>query len=118
VACLAEGLPVVRIPEEGAIALVRADVVDDGRRHDQTLALAFGAERMLAQKSFASSAPSAVIAAGRGGAALAVIALPALACMSRAIGRRGQRSAAGMVARMRRRVGHAILAGCFPVYGY
>ena len=75
--------------QKSAVALVRPDVVDDDRRHDLALAPILGGERTRAQPFFAGPAPAAVMAAGRGGAALAVIALPALAGVIRAVVRLG-----------------------------
>ena len=54
----AQRLPASAIPEYRLVAAMRIDVIDDGRRADQIMTLAFHAKRMLVQKGGTFSSPA------------------------------------------------------------
>lgn len=59
----AEALPVVLVPEQHRIALVRLDVINDHGGADDAACVAHHAERMLGEEAEASLAPTSAVAA-------------------------------------------------------
>lgn len=78
---IADGLPVVFVPEQVLVALVWNDVVDDGCRSYQTLLLAKPAKRVLFQKGQPRLAPSMAIATLSRSPALSIMGLLMLAAV-------------------------------------
>ena len=67
---LAQRGPVVPIPEQLLIALVRPDVIHDGGRHDLALLETFDAQGVAAEVRGPGLLPAATVAPGRRTAAL------------------------------------------------
>lgn len=75
---LAQRLPIVNIPEQSPVSLVRDPMVNNLRRHQLTILLAHHAPRMLPQKREPGLAPTRVVPALRCSAPLALVLLIAL----------------------------------------
>src|ERR1700739_662232 len=63
VAVVAQRLPVLLVPEQPRVALVRHDVVDHGSGRDKAATIAIGAKRTLTQVCNAALLPAQVVAA-------------------------------------------------------
>ncbi len=89
-AWLAESLPVRLFPEESGIALVRIDVIDNGRRSQSSHAIALGAQGIHRKEPFPRSTPSGAVAprVGRAASILLCIAILRLVLLAPALKRR------------------------------
>jgi hypothetical protein len=106
VAAPAECLPVRPVPEQYHVPFVRNDVIGDCRPAQEAAPLTFGAKRILMKELPRRLAPLASISPCRGARAVAVVLPPFSPLMLAAAPFMGERPAAGMRARVRRRIGH------------
>jgi len=113
VAGLAEGLPIVHVPEKFLVAAMWNDMINDLRRDDAPIILTCSAQRIAAQVRSACLLPARVVAALACSPASFFEAgsplLLRLCGMVRAVSLCGQLGTAWSIAWMRRSVRHGVL---------
>jgi hypothetical protein len=102
----AHWLPVALIPEESGIPFVRNDVIGDRCPAQAPAPLTFGAKRILMEELPRRLAPLASISPCRGARAVAVVLPPFSPLVLATAPFMGERPAAGIRARVRRRIRH------------